>query len=94
MVTANSAVELGIANGVDAIIRDVIPHPLDNQAIQQRHNRIVELTRPPICVLIEPLRKKKWDYIYCRHHPTWFPIMPITEQMKAPKEFKTEKVFE
>ena len=94
VVTANIAVELGIANGTEAIIRDVVPHPLDNQAIQQRHNCIVELTRPPICVLIEPLGKKKWDYVYCRQHPTWFPIMPITEQMKAPKELKTEKVFE
>jgi hypothetical protein len=94
VVTANIAVELGIANGTEAIIRDVIPHPLDDQAIQQRHNRIVELTRPPICVLIEPLGRKKWDYVYYRHYPTWFPIMPITEQMKAPKEFKTEKVFE
>jgi PIF1-like helicase len=95
VVTSNVAVELGIANGTDVIIREVIPHPTDQVGQTNIRHQVVQLTRPPICVFVELQdSERKWNEIYHIEHPTWFPIMTITEQIKAPKEFGTQKMFE
>jgi hypothetical protein len=48
------AVELGIANRTRAIVKEVVPHPLDETGWYQA-SRLVVLSRPPICVWIQPV---------------------------------------
>jgi hypothetical protein len=95
IITANIAVELGLANGSKVIIREVVPHPLDDYGWQQAHNRrVVQLARPPICVFVEPTDYTHRHQInYHKTHPGWFPVMTIKEKVKSPKEFGTEALF-
>ena len=90
---ASIAVELGIENGTEVIIKAVIPHPTDDVGLANSHERIVKLSRPPICVFVH-VDSRKWTKEYVQGKPTWFPIMPIAERMAAPKEFETKATFE
>jgi hypothetical protein len=92
MVTANVAVELGVANGTQVIVRQVVPHPDDDRGWSQMQKQIVKLSRPPICVFVEVVDGKKSYRKYTETN--WFPLMPIKEQIKAPKEWGTEKHFD
>jgi hypothetical protein len=94
LVTANVAVELGVANGTQVTVRQVVPHPDDDEGWRRMRNQIVKLSRPPICVFIEVIDGKKSYTKYTANDRNWFPLMPIKEQMKAPKEWGTEKSFE
>jgi hypothetical protein len=55
IVTTNVAVELGIANGTEVIIKEVIPHPDDREGCRQMDDPVVRLSRPPICVFVETM---------------------------------------
>jgi hypothetical protein len=54
---------------------------------------IIKLSRPSICVFVKPIQQGKWEGYYHTDEKTWFPIIPIREGLKAPKEFGTEKKF-
>ena len=47
LVTANIAVELGVANGREVIIREVTPDPRDTCGWSRMQNQVVNLSRPP-----------------------------------------------
>jgi hypothetical protein len=92
VVTTNIAVELGIANGTRAVVKEVIPHPLDETGwYQATRERIIALSRPPICVWIEPVCPQMTGDVQAT--PTyslyndgdearrnWFPVLPTKPQ--------------
>src|SRR5271169_4026737 len=59
LVTANIAVELGMANGTQVIIKAAMPHEDDEQGWQNIRKPIVKLSRPPICVFVEAINGDK-----------------------------------
>jgi hypothetical protein len=99
VVTTNIAVELGIANGTRAIVKEVVPHPLDETGwYQTSRERLVFLSRPPICVRIQPVTQNNGqdditssDYSFYEGNEdrrTWFPILatkPQEVKIKDPK---------
>jgi hypothetical protein len=87
IVTANIAVELGVANGTEAIIRQVIPDPRDSCGWSRLRNQVVKLTRPPICVSVELTQDKHLLPERLGGANGHFPIMAITEKLPCPKEF-------
>ena len=46
VVMTNVAVKLGIANGTEAVIREVVPHAEDVEGWRQMQNQVVQLSRP------------------------------------------------
>jgi hypothetical protein len=67
VVAANIAVELGMANGTEVIIKAVVPHEDDEQGWQNIRKPIVKLSRPPICVFVEAINgDKKYGKILSR----------------------------
>src|SRR5271170_3016672 len=90
-VTSNIAVELNVANGSKVIVKEVVPHPLDHQGWQEiQHNAVVKLSRPPITVFVDivPISTEPpIEFNYHPRHPTWFPIFPVRQLVKVPREF-------
>src|SRR5204863_1450517 len=94
IVTANIAVELGVANRTEAIIGQVIPDPRDSCGWSRLRNQVVKLTRPPICVSVELTQDKHLLPERLGGANSHFPIMAITEKLPCPKEFACrEKEF-
>ena len=91
LVAANIAVELGMANGTEVIIKAVVPHEDDEQGWQNIRKPIVKLSRPPICVFVEAINGDKNMTEYYPGRPGWFPVFPITEEMATPSEFNAEE---
>jgi len=91
MITANAAVELGIANGTDVVIKEVIPHPQDSYGWSNIHKPIVKLGLPPMCVFVEPISKRSYCPQYHPVQPTWFPIFPITTELETPLQFQARE---
>jgi hypothetical protein len=94
IVTTNVAVELGIANGTEVTIKEVVPHANDIQGWRQMRNQIVRLSQPPICVFVEPMDKtivpnREFRPGQCQ----WFPIMTRTQRVPLPKDSGTTKMF-
>ena len=90
VVTANTAVELNMANGSKVIIREVVPHPEDEEGWKRIHNdRVVCLSRPPITVWVESISgpSQKPLNLHPHNHPYWFPIMPTKQTMTIPREY-------
>jgi hypothetical protein len=82
--TSNVGTELGITNGTRCIVREVLPHPADDIGWDQAgHQPIVILSRPPICVWVEPISTNRLTYNFTsiEDHETWFPILPIDVQV-------------
>jgi hypothetical protein len=90
--TSNVAVELGMANGTRAIIKEVVPHQDDDVGWSQiTHEPIVLLSQPPACVWIEVDGSGNRDEnapesidqspLYTSSLSTeetnWFPVLPI-----------------
>lgn len=87
--TSNLAVELGIANGTRATIKQVVPHPDDTIGwYQANHEPIVILSRPPICVWIEVTgfgnkyesksnNPSLYPFSSSREHDDWFSVLPL-----------------
>jgi len=94
IVTTNVAVELGIANGTEVIIREVVPHSNDIEGWRQIHNQIVRLSQPPICVFVEPTDTSiNSNREFRQGQPRWFPIMTRTQRVQSPKDSGTTKTF-
>jgi len=96
--TANLGVELGIANGTQGIVKEVVPHPADDIGWHQAGEKpIVFLTRPPICVWIEPTSSNIEPYFFTSiaDRRTWFPIFPLETEVtirKAKITFKWAQI--
>jgi hypothetical protein len=91
--TTNVAVELGIANGTEVIIKEVVPHPEDDHGWSELHKQIVKLSRPPICVFVELKNGGHKIGEYRKGKPGWFPILEKKLNLKTPKELGTTKSF-
>jgi hypothetical protein len=86
--TSNVGTELGISNGTRCIVKEVIPHPDDDIGwYQSGRQPIVILTRPPICVWIEPIsvNPQNYNFTSIKDRLTWFPILPIQVQVTLDK---------
>ena len=90
IVTANTAVELNMANGSKVIIKEVVPHPEDKEGWRRIHtDRVVRLSRPPITVWVESISgpiQQPLNY-HPQNHPNWFPIMAMKQTITIPKEY-------
>ena len=90
VVTANTAVELNMANGSKVIIREVVPHPEDTEGWRSiQTERVVCLSRPPIAVWVESVSgpAQKLLNLHPQNHPHWFPIMPMKQTITIPQEY-------
>jgi len=91
IVTSNLAVKLNVANRSKVIIKEVVPHPEDHQGWREiQHNAVVKLSHPPITVFVEPIPISGDSPSECNYHPhhcTCFPISPIRQCVKIPREF-------
>jgi PIF1-like helicase len=93
-VTANIAVELGVANGSKVIIKEVVPHPTDYQAWRQIEQcQIVELSRPPICVWVELINNVACKEADVYHSQGWFPIMTVKTKVNPPRGAVSSGMF-
>jgi hypothetical protein len=73
IVTANIAVEMNIANGSKAIIKEVVPHPDDHEGWRAVHsNRVVPLSRPPVVVFVESAERRHLS----NYHPQPSNLVP------------------
>ena len=93
IVTTNIAVELGVANGTEVVIKQVVPHMDDIEGWQQMQNQMVRLSRPPICVFVEMTHATECNREYRRGKPSWFPIMTRTQRVRLPKDSGVGKQF-
>jgi PIF1-like helicase len=94
LVTANAAVELGVANGTEVIVKAVIPDPEDEEGWNNIENPIVKLGCPPICVFVELLNGNGDIEEYYPGKRGWFPLLPIKEEIVTPPEFHAhERTF-
>ena len=93
IVTANVAVELGVANGSRVVVKEVVPHPDDHQGWSRINDAIVKLSQPPLCVYVEVLEEESDIGEYYPGKPGWFPIMRKKAIVKTPKEFGTPVSF-
>ena len=59
-----------MANGSEVTIKAVIPHPTDTEGLAISDEQIVKLSRPPLCVLVEPQEEKKWTKEYIEGEPS------------------------
>ena len=70
IVTANIAVEMNMANGSKAIIKEVVPHPEDHEGWRALHNnRVVPLSRPPVVVFVESAEPRHLSNYHPHNHP-------------------------
>jgi len=95
LVTNNVAVELGFANGTQAIIKEVVPDAGENlEGNLTGEPQIIMLRRPPVCVWVEPVNctHQQSTAVFASSqrvfHPlpegkTWFPIFPIKIKVKS-----------
>jgi hypothetical protein len=93
IVTTNVAVELGIANGTEVIIKEVVPHPNDIEGWRQMDDQVVRLSRPPICVFVETMETNDRIREFHPGKPQWFPIMTRTQRVQLPKDSGVGKTF-
>jgi hypothetical protein len=94
VVVTNIAVELGIANGTRAIVRQIVPHLSDEIGwYQANHEPIVLLSRPPVCVWIEVegfgkrnSNQSLYPFSPQQERDDWFPVLPLktTVALKEP----------
>lgn len=86
IVTTNVAVELGIANGTEVVIREVVPHAEDIEGWRQMQNQVVRLSRPPICVFVKAKDGSNWPREFHQGKPQWFPIMTKMQKVQLLKD--------
>jgi hypothetical protein len=99
IATSNVAVELGIANGTRAVVKEVVPHQDDEVGWSQvTHEPIVILSQPPACVWIqvdgfgnketEPEaigQPELYSYSGSTGQCDWFPVLPIDIEVTLQK---------
>jgi hypothetical protein len=93
IVTTNIAVELGIANGTEVIIKEVVPHPEDIEGWRQIEHQVVWLSQPPICVFVETKGTRDGTRQFHSRKPRWFPIMTRTQRVQLRKDSGGTKTF-
>ena len=76
---------IGIANGSEVIIKQVVPHPDDYQEWNEYDKQIVKLSRPPICVFVELLGTDHDVGEYVPGRPGWFPICVSKKEWRLPR---------